>query len=60
MTKAKKEVKVNLQSFEINQVDNGWQVDARSISHWYDSSARDTTHVFTDLDDLLVWIEANI
>lgn len=60
MTKAKKEVKVNLQAFQINQVDNGWSVEARSISHWYDHSARDTTHVFTDLDDLIIWIEANI
>lgn len=59
MTKAKK---VDLKSFGIIQVENGWELTARSCSDWYDFKKDELlkTYVFTDMDDLLIWIESNI
>lgn len=63
MTKAKKEV--NLKSFGIVQVENGWEVSTRPNCRWYNFEKEEKepelkTYVFTDLDELLEWIEANI
>lgn len=60
MAKAKK---VDLKSFTITQVDNGWEIEAREAACWYDFFTHHyplNTYVFNDLDELLEWIEANI
>lgn len=59
MVKAKKEV--DLKTFKVTQVDNGWLVEVTPARRWWEYEEKLTnTYVFVTMDDLLNWIEVNV